>query len=234
ERASSGNPKSPYFRGFQAGSEPEVQAVLKLMETKRFFFSMSIHCYANSVLIPYSIPDTKNPSPNTLQELGEKLIQNVNSQREEEPFLAKKNLYPVDGTDQDTFYHDYGTFAYLLESSHLVENYLYVPIILSDIRPAWENLLKTNSQTYKWKIQVVNENNKPLMANIESSAYEYFHEERRVTNQYGKYNEVAPNSKVIQVNISVPGYKTKYLSINPEKNPKRQVVVMEKLNKNKQ
>ncbi|MCC5814545.1 MAG: DUF2817 domain-containing protein, partial [Leptospira sp.] len=81
ERASSGNPKSPYFRGFQAGSEPEVQAVLKLMETKRFFFSMSIHCYANSVLIPYSIPDTKNPRPNILQELGEKLIQNVNSQR---------------------------------------------------------------------------------------------------------------------------------------------------------
>ncbi len=224
--ASSSNPSHHQFRGFSPASEPEVQAILKLFERERFTFSMSIHCYANSILVPYSIPETRNPEPNLAEEIAKKLTKNIVSLRRDRPFTIRKNLYPVDGTDQDTFFHRYGTLAYLFETSHLLERYLYVPLILEDMRSVYLNLLKEISRAYKWRIRIMNTNGDPIPANVSSNTYTYFEGEFRKASVKGNYEEVTPSAKEVSVLISSPGYKTKRLKISPSQNPDRYEIIL--------
>lgn len=221
ERASSGDPRSFNYRGSGPGSEPEVRAVLDLFEKQRFLFSLSIHCYANSVLIPYTIPGTKNPDPNLLQSIGESLAVGVESIREGRDFEVKKNLYAVDGTDQDSFFHYYGAFAYLFETSHLLERYDKVAQVLENHRRVFRNFLESADKSAKWKILVLDEYGNPTQAEVQSNAYIYYANERRVTNQDGIFNQVVPSGKVIQARIKKKGYKTKVLKIIPSADPIR-------------
>lgn len=218
-QASSGKLGNPYFRGAYPASELEVQSILNLFEKEKFLFSLSIHCFANSLLVPYTIPETTNPHPNLLEEIGNKLLNGVYSHRKDKPFVTKKNLYPVDGTDQDTFFHRYGTFAYLLESSHLLERYNYVPIILEGFRPIWINLFQVAANQYKWKIKILNQNQEPIPAWVESDTYQYFEGEIRKASENGFYQELAVSPLPIKVKIAYPGYKTKNIWIVPSKNP---------------
>ncbi|MDF3821344.1 M14 family metallopeptidase [Leptospira sp. 96542] len=225
KQASSNNPKSVYYRGPSASSEPEVKSILKLFEKNHFLFSISIHCYANSLLVPYSIENKNNTNPDLAWEFVNELTKNINSQREDKPFLAKKNLYEVDGTDQDSFYHLFGTYAYLLESSHRVENYNFVPTILGGFRPLWANLLKVYDNAWKIKIKVQNQSGKQIKAKIKNNTFEYFENEIQYSNQdTGIYTLILPNNKPTLLQIETNQYLPVSLEVFPEKNPNIQII----------
>ncbi|NCN09792.1 MAG: peptidase M14 [Leptospira sp.] len=216
-KASSGNPTSAFYRGNKPGSEPEIKALLSLFEEHRFFFSLSYHCYANSLLIPYSIEELQNPEPNLLATMGNRLTKGIFSYRQDKEFLAKKNLYEVDGTDQDTFFHNFGTYAYLVESSHRVENYQKVPLILEGFRPIFKNLLTVYNESWKIRLKIQNEKGIPVQAKIRNNAFEYFEEEILESNTAGIFNFIAPNSNKVKFEIEARGYQNKIVEISPSK-----------------
>lgn len=227
--ASSNNPQAFNYRGHQPISEPETKAILHLLEKERFMFSLSYHCYANSILIPYSIENTKNPDPNLVEKYGLKLIDNITSFREDKPFLIKKNLYEVDGTDQDTFFHNYGTYAYLAESSHILENYIYIPIILEGLRPIWENLLKIYLDSWKIKIRIIDTHNKPIAAKIISDQFQYFENEIQESNSInGNYNLIVPEKSNVKITVMKDGYKSKSFYLKSSQKPVRMDIILEK------
>ncbi len=225
--ASSDNPRSVFYRGPAPASEPETKALLQLFEKERFVYSLSYHCYASSVLIPYSISGTVNPEPDTLKETGEKLIEGITMYRPDKEFRAKKNLYEVDGTDQDTFYNYFGTFAYVVESSHLIENYNFVPRIVRGLRPIWQNMLIAYENAEKIRIKVTDESGKPLSADIKDDAYVYSENERRSTNPAtGMYTLIAPDSSKVKLTVTAPGFSVKTVKIRPSENPETMIIVL--------
>ncbi len=116
ERGSSSKIRSRYYRGPSAGSEPETQAMMRLAASERFAGSISFHTGTLAILAPYTIPKVKNPTPNEAWTVAEEIAKRITGHPE--GFMpVKKNLYAVDGTDQDWFRHEHGTLALLVEGA---------------------------------------------------------------------------------------------------------------------
>lgn len=236
KKASSGKKRSYHYRGPSAASEPETRALISLMKKKHFLLSFSYHCYANSLLVPYSIEGLKNNEPHIANIFAQTLIKNIKSEREDKPFVIKKNLYAVDGTDMDYMHHEFGTLAFIVESSHLLQKYDDVPVILAGLRPLWENMLSAYSAFYKVRLLVTDPNGKPLVAKVEFAEPKTFEGETRYTRTDGAFSMfVAPENydqKSIRLTISKKNYKTKHLKVRAYKNELRENVVLRELSKN--
>ncbi|TGL57154.1 peptidase M14 [Leptospira ognonensis] len=170
---------SPYFQGPSEGSELETRALISLAEKERFVASISYHAFANALLYPYSVEGFLNPSPDLAEIVGKKLSKKTRSTHPTKTFSLKKNLYPIDGVDQDFFYFRYGTLSYVLESSHFNPEYKYVPKILDSLRNVWTQMLDEIVFGEKILIRVLNEEGAPLLTKIQIKGLSYFQGEVR-------------------------------------------------------
>lgn len=117
EKGSSKDPKSVYYRGPAAGSEPETQAMMAVAIDQRPVASISYHTGTVALLAPYTIAGATNPEPNEAWIVGEAIAARLPHHPQDRDFVLKKNLYPVDGTDQDWLRHELGTLALIVESA---------------------------------------------------------------------------------------------------------------------
>lgn len=144
KNGSSNNPQSYYYRGPAPASEPEIQAIMQLAGEIRPFLSISFHSLATKILTPYTIPGTKDPTPEVARFFAKAFALLSKTHRYSDQSKASdeckkamtkkgttnpiglsecmmkykvvKRLYSVDGTDQDWHYFKHGTLALLLES----------------------------------------------------------------------------------------------------------------------
>ena len=65
---------SVYYRGPSAGSEPEVQAMMRLADKERFDWALTYHTGTVALLYCYTINGTKSPAPNPHELAAERLI----------------------------------------------------------------------------------------------------------------------------------------------------------------
>ena len=119
-----------YYRGPYPGSEPEIQALIKLARDKRFQFSICYHSSrsqvnSQSVLAPYYWgPGKEPPDLNAIETLGNALalrIPNQNRQGSYDP----RHTTQRNGQSPDWFYQAIGTYHYIVE-------------IGEGIQPEWE------------------------------------------------------------------------------------------------
>ncbi|WP_375773066.1 M14 family metallopeptidase [Archangium gephyra] len=115
DRYNSEDPRSPFYRGPAAGSEPEVQAMMKLGEAWRFVAMVSYHAAATRLLVPYTVEGAREPKPSAAWAVAPAMIDAVAPVQGGKRYEAVRHLYPVAGTDQDWFYWSFGTLAYLVE-----------------------------------------------------------------------------------------------------------------------
>lgn len=115
DRFNSDDPRSRFFRGPSAGSEPEVQAMMRLGEAWRFVAMVSYHAAASRVLVPYTVEGAREPQSSAAWAVAPAMIDAVHRLPEGKRYEAVSRLYPVGGTDQDWFYWSFGTLAYLVE-----------------------------------------------------------------------------------------------------------------------
>ncbi len=123
ESASSNDPASVFYRGKSAASEPETRAMMALLDKERPVISLSYHCFATRVLVPYTADGAVNPYPSAAIRAGEALAKAGSSNRDDKNYEAVRNIYSVDGTDQDYIHFKYGTLAYIVEGSYLTPWY---------------------------------------------------------------------------------------------------------------
>ena len=121
--ASSDRPDNYYYRGPSAASEPETRAMMALAERERFVMAFSFHSWATKVLVPYTIDEVMNPFPHVAQKIGEDLARAAVSFQPAKDYVADRNLYPVDGTDEDWLHFKFGTMAFIIESSYHTPDY---------------------------------------------------------------------------------------------------------------
>lgn len=125
-------------RGPSAASEPETQAIVALAARERFVASLSLHVGTAAILVPYTIPGVKQPKPNEAwlfaEELSRALPQHPDVPKGQK-IVVQKNLYPVDGTDQDHLRHAHGTLALLIECALRSDDPVRAPKALVALRP---------------------------------------------------------------------------------------------------
>jgi len=115
DRFNSSDPRSRFYRGRAAASEPEVQAMLRLADEMRFVAAISYHAAATRILVPYTVEGARDAEPSVAWAVARELVASIPEAMPGKRYEATRNLYPVGGTDQDTLHHRHGTLAYLVE-----------------------------------------------------------------------------------------------------------------------
>ncbi len=230
KKASSGNKESVFFRGESSASEPETKAMIALARKERFIFSFSFHSHATAVLFPYTIEETKNPSDEYPKFLGEKILKKLKSFRSDRDYKLRKNLYPVDGTDQDYYYNSFGTNAYIFESSHHNPEYSIVKKVLLGARKSWVLLLDEFYESEKIIIQTFNENKEIIQSNIELPSIEFFEDEkfnsRKIDALFIKLFKEKIKLKIL---ISAREYETKEIELESSSDLRLNKVILKKI-----
>lgn len=216
KKASSEDPNSVYFRGTAPGSEKETQAIMQLAERERFLFAISFHAVSGKILIPYTIENTRNPTPDYASAFARGIAPQVRHHNPRRGFRAVKNIYPVDGTDQDYLYFKYGTVAYIVESSYRNCEYRYVPYFLEGYQPLWAGMLSDYAANYKFAFEVKNTRGEPVKASVKFSDASFFEGEKHTTNPAdGSFFRLTKSPDPVEVTVSAPGYATYRAEVIP-------------------
>lgn len=199
-RASSDRPDNYYYRGPKAASEPETRAMMALAERQRFVMALSYHSWATKVLVPYTIDEVMNPFPHVAWQIGEKLAAAGVSFLPDRDYEAAKNLYAVDGTDEDWLHHKYGTMAYIIESSFHTPIYeKHGTLCIQGMRPLSLRALELYRLGPVLSVRVhrpgPDENQPgPALPNVRIRVkdFAYFEGEKTFTNSHGRYDFFLP------------------------------------------
>ena len=223
---SSGDPKSDYYRGKSPGSEPETHAIMNLANREKFVLSISFHTSATKVLVPYTIPGAKDPTPDLGWDFANLIEQNSITHKNEQSgefqksgagmktYKPVKRLYAVDGTDQDWHYWANGTLALLVEgpfSNSKIANYENSKTVTQDFMPGFWKVMEYLEGLPKLLIQTTNKGF-PAAASVMIKEFQYFEGEAFTSSpvsglytflfpEPGRYTAVA-DSKEYPIQIS--------------------------------
>lgn len=110
-------PYGKWYRGPEAGSESETKAMMALVDRERFVAALSYHTGTTAVLGGYSIDSLKSPRPDEAVTLAKIVAKEMGTAPNGRKFRFRKNLYAVEGVDQDWMRFKHGTIALLIEAS---------------------------------------------------------------------------------------------------------------------
>ena len=116
---SSSDPWSDVYRGPSAGSEPEVQAVMALINAHAFVTAQSFHTYSNLTLYPWGYTASNSPDEAIFQHMAGIMTQ-YNGY---EPGQAPELLYEVNGSSCDWVYGAQGEHPMCLAFSNEIGGY---------------------------------------------------------------------------------------------------------------
>ncbi len=97
---SSTDPSSDVYRGPSAGSEPEVQALMALVDAHAFVTSQSFHTYSNLTLYPWGYTTTDTPDSDLFVHMADIMTRYNGYATGQAPDL----LYEVNGSTTDWIY----------------------------------------------------------------------------------------------------------------------------------
>ena len=167
ERGSQSDSLSRYYRGDKPASEPETRAMMGLADQERFAAAISFHTGTVAVLAPYTIDDLSNPQPNAAWNVAEEIVRGLPRHPDGKSYAVARQLYSVDGTDQDWFRHRHGTLALLVEGVRRTPKDMRKrgPLVDS-VRPLWTRLFNRYLEGPSVYGKVTDQNGKPVYAEV--------------------------------------------------------------------
>ena len=137
------------YHGPSAGSEPETQALMKLVSEVRPVFDISFHSFSELVIYPYGCGD-HTEQKEVVEPIGEKIAALLPRDDGRGTYAAGTPpdlLYNADGGDIDWMYHEYNVLPYVIElnSARLGFQPSYDQWrdkTVTKLRPAWMYLLE--------------------------------------------------------------------------------------------
>jgi hypothetical protein len=136
--------------------------------------------------------------------------------REDRDFKAVRNLYSVDGTDQDWHYWKHGTIAYIWEGSRHNPSYKKDrDKLVKGIRSGWHYMLDRLDEGPTLSGHVYDaENGKPLEAVFSFQEIKTFQGEIHTTHpDSGRFDKALPQKGLYHLEISKDGYASKTIPV---------------------
>jgi len=207
DKGSSPLPDSAYFRGPAAGSEPETQAMMRLAESEHFAASLSFHTGNVTVLAPYTIDNVSSPTPNEAWLVAEELVAGLPRHPQGKDITVRRNIYPVDGTDQDYLRAQFGTLALLVEGARREPTQVEARRqVLMAMRPIWTRLLDRYLDGPSMYGVVRDAKGRPVVAEVQVVEQSFGEQEHwRSRCRDGHYDRFLPGPGQYTVRITVPG-----------------------------
>jgi hypothetical protein len=153
-QGSSGSTSSETYRGPSAGSEPETQALMSLVQRIQPVFDISYHSYSEMVLFPYGCEGRRAEAAEIIEPLGRSIAAALPSDTGRGTYVAGTSweiLYSVDGSDMDWMYHDQHVIPYVIEvnadSEGFQPDYAWRDPTVEKMRAAWQMLLNRLDQS---------------------------------------------------------------------------------------
>jgi hypothetical protein len=209
---------SETYRGTAAGSEPENQGLIQLMEDVRPFFALSYHSYGEYIMYPYgcSDPDERDALDEVAQGLNA-ILQNdagVTGQYATGPIWS--TIYLADGGSIDTQYNQYGAYAYVIEvNSGSAGGFqpayaTWRNVTVQRQRTAWRYFLdKTLDGTQIRGTVTDASTGLPLQASLALQEVSFTHGEApRRADANGNYHLLVASNGTYHATYSHPGYCT--------------------------
>lgn len=231
EGASRSFRNSAYFRGDGPLSEPESQAIATLARRHHFVASLSFHTNGSLILAPYTLNGVDNPDPNAAWDVAEQLAAAAPIQPSGKRLRVRKQIYPVDGTDQDWLRHEFGTVALLLEGSHHNPTDRRVRLAsVAAVRPVVPTLLDRVIDGPTLTIRVLDGHGKPVQATVEVEGERLNSGEHwRSRTRDGLHSRImAAGEATWAVTVRAPGFRDQRLTVPPRRGPPT-IVVMQTL-----
>jgi murein tripeptide amidase MpaA len=114
---SSPNPSAQTYQGPSAGSEPEVQALVKAFNaTPNKIGAIDFHSFSEAILRPYGYQDELAPDEDALLSMSQKMVEAIASVQGTK-YTSMTKLYPVTGASRDWFYDNGKVYSYTIELS---------------------------------------------------------------------------------------------------------------------
>ena len=214
EVGSKSKPTHHHYRGTRPASEPETKAMMSLSDRFKFVAAFSWHTNGRLILTPYTIRKVRNLRPD-LPKKAAKYLRRSLSGPNAHGFRVQKDMYPVDGVDQDWHLHHNGTLAYIIEGSHHNPQDLAVRRkSVAMIRPLYGALLDYVLDTPRLTGFVTDLNGDPIAATVMVREVRTFEGEAwksRVSD--GRFDRFVPPRNRYRVEVEMPGYAAQTLVV---------------------
>lgn len=221
---SSGNCTDETFRGTEPGSEPETQGMLSLAPNTRPFFALSYHTYGEYIMYSYGC---NNPDEMTAMQ---EVAQGLNAILQDDNGVLNSYtvgpiwsaIYIVDGGSVDTWYNQYGTYAYTIEAnccSFQPDYATWRNVTVQRQRTAWQYFLDKTLDGPQIRGKITNAaTGLPVSARVDVQEVVFTHGEiPRRADARGLYYWLARNGQTYHLTYSQPGYctLTRTVSVGP-------------------
>lgn len=148
---SSSSSRADDYHGPSAGSEPETNAMMKLVGQIRPVFDISYHAYSEVVLYPYGCAGQHVPSQAVISDIAGKMASKLPA--DDSPGRTYRSgtpwelLYSADGGDLDWQYHEHRVLAYGIEINGTRQGFqpsfsAWRQKTVTKLRAAWQLLLE--------------------------------------------------------------------------------------------
>ncbi len=203
------------YRGTAPDSEPETRGLESLMDEARALFALTLHAYGEYIIYPYGCTWSGQVADDQdlMQAVGEKIVAVLEN---DDSAVNSFSLSPSDGTDgmaQDTYYGNYGTYAYLIEVGRSFQpDYASLrDKTVARLRKAWQTLLdETLSAPQITGVVTDSATGEPLPAAVTLTELPLSNGETpRSANAMGRYNILARKNNTYHATFSLPGYCSK-------------------------
>lgn len=112
-RGASRDPSSDVYMGPSAGSEKEVQNVMKFFQENKLAAAIDIHSYSQLLLRPWQYTEAPCPDEKDLQELGQKMVNAIKRNGNQDyRNIRGSQLYVHSGAMVDYFYGQNKLYGY--------------------------------------------------------------------------------------------------------------------------
>lgn len=218
EGGSSASPWSPYFRGDRPGSEPETQAMMRLVEAIRPVASISYHTLGTVVLWPYTTDGVADSGAALTRSVAETVARAAPRQPNRKRFRVLQKIYPVDGVDQDWMRAAHGTVALLIEGpGQNPTSAAQLQAEIHAVRPTWRALLQRVATGPRLVGRILGPDGLPVVAEVVVEGDEPLVGERWTSRcSDGRVFRLLPDGQARTVQLRAGGQELGVIEVRPD------------------
>jgi len=210
EKGSSSRYNHNWFRGYETASEPETQAMMDLSNRYHPSVVFSWHTSGNMIISPYTIDNIPIPKPDIPWEIAEVLVKDFPKLPfRKKAIVVKRNMYSVDGTDQDWHYFKHGSIAYIIEGPYHNPNPELRARSLDYMRPILERMLVHLYSGPRVYGTIKTKDGTPVEASVSIKENEtYLDEEWTSRLMDGRFDRILSQEGSYTIVVNADGYQT--------------------------
>jgi hypothetical protein len=230
---SSGSCTDDTNRGSEPASEPETQGMLGLAADTRPFYALSYHTYGEYIMYSYGCtnPDEMTAMQEVAQSLNGILQDDNGATNSYTVGPIWSAIYLVDGGSVDTWYNQYGTYAFTIEASCCSFQPDYATwrnVTVQRQRVAWQFFLNRTLDAPQIRGKITNAaTGQPVPARVDVQEVVFTHgESPRRADARGLYHWLARAGQSYHLTYSQAGYCTLQRTVTVGSGPATEDVSM--------